>query len=127
MPAAGPPIPIRRSEACANRALTGMADAAELTCAGKAVSGQTSIGQASQQRALTGLEDVGRLQRDPEALELSRLLLAVMVLLAHPPLRGGLGQLQLEDVPVLDLEPVRADVVLACVPRNSAGLEGPMR
>lgn len=41
-------------------------------------------------------------QRDADAV----------ALLAHPSLRGGLGELQVEDVPVLDLEPVRADVVL---------------
>jgi len=51
-------------------------------------------------------------QRDPEALEARGLLLAVVILLAAPPLRRGPGQLQMEDMTVLDLEPVRADVVL---------------
>lgn len=43
--------------------------------------GWESVGQASQQSTLAGLEDVGRLQGDPEALEVGGLLLAVVVFL----------------------------------------------
>ena len=68
-------------------------------------------GRACQQCALSRLEDVSRLQRNPEALEVRGLLLAVMELLAGPSLWGRLGQLHGEDVPSLDLEAVRADVV----------------
>ncbi|MFG2003879.1 hypothetical protein ACGFNU_32450 [Spirillospora sp. NPDC048911] len=51
---------------------------------------------------MAGLEDMSGFQRDPEALEVGGVLFAVVEFLAGLSFRGGLGELQLEDVAVVD-------------------------
>jgi hypothetical protein len=63
------------------------------------------------QRTLPCLENVSIPQRDPEALQACRRLVAVVELLARPSLLSWLVDLKLENVPVLDLVSIRADVV----------------
>src|SRR5687768_15984274 len=70
-----------------------------------------SVEEHPEECALAGLKHVSGFQGDPEALEAGGLLFAVVELLTRPSLRGGLGELQLEDVAALDLESVGADVV----------------
>src|SRR5699024_10873708 len=77
-----------------------------------AASGKGVVEQAPEQRPLTGLHDVTRFQRNPKTLEACGFLLTVVILLAPPPFRGGVGQVQVEDVSALELEPVGPHVVL---------------
>jgi hypothetical protein len=50
-------------------------------------------------------------ERDPEALEACRRLLAVVAFLTWPPSLSRLMYLEVEHVPVLDLVAIRSDVV----------------
>jgi len=63
------------------------------------------------QRTLPCLEYVSIPERDPEALWACGKLVAVVELLAGPSLLSWLMDLKLENVSVLDLVTIRADVV----------------
>src|SRR5699024_9697857 len=82
-----------------------------------AASGKGGVEQAPEQRPLTGLHDVTRFQRNPKTLEACGILLTGVILLAPPPSRRGGGQVQVEDVSVLELEPVWPRVVLGLAAR----------
>jgi hypothetical protein len=66
---------------------------------------------------------VRHLQWDPEALKIRRVLFAVVVFLATPPLRRGLGQFQVDDVVGADnlIRPGQATCSYSCrtPPRRS--------
>src|SRR5580698_2146395 len=76
-----------------------------------------SVVKPAQEGPLTGLQDVGGFQRDPETLKTRRLSLTVMVFLALPPLRHLAVKAELKEMTALDLPAVRADVVLALTQR----------
>jgi hypothetical protein len=69
------------------------------------------IEDRADQGTLACLEHVGIPERDPEALQARRRLLAVMEFLARPPSLSRLMDLKVEHVPVLDLVAIRGDVV----------------
>jgi hypothetical protein len=71
-----------------------------------------SVVKPGQKRSLTGLEDVRGFQRYPETLEMRRFRLTVMIFLALPALGSLVVKPELEEMAVLDLPAIGADVVI---------------